>query len=681
MGPRVKEGVCVGYGRQSHSYVVFSQNNVGLYRSMQRMTLSTRWSADKVQAVNISVEDANARPGGFHARSVPFTDRETAEPPEVAKGRTARRLELRQADFDPAMQGYGWSENCPKCDKARAWGWRASANQQHSEACRRRLESELAKTAKGRARLENAKERLDTWAAKRGEDIIGQRQSEQPEGEIEIPHRDSPPQFLPDDLSGTGGGSYGGGTGAGGARDAGEAGGAGASARPAHTGGDDTGAQPRGREPARAADDGESDDGQPFDGRLEHGNEVPMTPESMDYSQPSPMRLSPMAVDFIKAYDEDINLIQEIDDEDGQAISAHLEILNIISKLGGDTRKYRRERAKQMNRILSEVYSTARVTRAAELLPRLRISPGCALDVTGVDDEGNSWDFTKVEMCEKALRLIDEQKPYMLVGSPPCTNVCAWRHLNAAKHGWSKEEIKRREEAADVHLQFVYKLYRIQIDQGRYFLHEHPDGAGSWKNPYILDLWNHESVERVTGDQCQYGQHDGKGNPVKKPTGWLSNSKHVLRALGRRCSGTGGSCSRPRGGRHAHAEGRVARQAAVYPFKLCEAILTGMYKQLEHDGRVHKNTVGVQAIFEEDMEQAVYVDVHSGEVLTLEDHPELEAIYKLHEYQREVYVDSVTGQPLDEGLVRAARAKEMDYFKSKEVWEKRDRHEAFDKTG
>ena len=229
-------------------------------------------------------------------------------------------------------------------------------------------------------------------------------------------------------------------------------------------------------------------------------------------------------------------------------------------------------------------------------------------------------------------------------GLPPCTNVCAWRHLNAAKHGWSKEEIKRREDGADVHLQFVDKLYRIQIDQGRYFLHEHPDGAGSWKNPYILDLWNHESVERVTGDQCQYGQHDGKGNPVKKPTGWLSNSKHVLRALGRRCSGTGGSCSRPRGGRHAHAEGRVARQAAVYPFKLCEAILTGMYKQLEHDGRVHKNTIGVQAIFEEDMEQA----------------------------------DSVTGQPLDEGLVRAARAKEMDYFKSKEVWEKRDRQEAFE---
>ena len=213
LGPRVKEGVCIGYGKQSHSYVVFSEGTVGLYRSMQRLPLSTRWSADKVQAVNVSVEDANARPGGFHARTVPLTDRDPAEQPELEapKSRMARRLELRQADFDPAMQGYGWSENCPKCDKARAYGWRASANQQHSESCRLRIEAELAKTAKGRARLENAKERLDHWAAKRGEEIIGQQEPVQPEGEMDVPrHDDDPPKFLP--AGSSGGGSSGGGT-------------------------------------------------------------------------------------------------------------------------------------------------------------------------------------------------------------------------------------------------------------------------------------------------------------------------------------------------------------------------------------------------------------------------------------------------------------------------------------
>ena len=401
-----------------------------------------------------------------------------------------------------------------------------------------------------------------------------------------------------------------------------------------------------------------------------------MTPDAYQYS-PS----SPMAVDFARAFDEDINLIREADDEEGQALDSHFEILSIISKLGGNTRKYRRERAAQMNRILSEVYSVPRVTRAAELLPHLGISPGFSFDVTGVDEDGNSWDFTRPEMCDKALHIVEEQKPYMLVGSPPCTNLCQWRHLNAAKLGWSKEEIQRREDAANVHLMFVYKLYKLQLDQGRYFLHEHPEGAGSWKNPYILDLWNHESVDRVTGDQCQYGQHDGHGNPVKKPTGWLSNSKHVLRALEHRCSGKGGSCSRPGGGRHAHAEGKVARQAAVYPFKLCEAILTGMYKQLESDGHVHKDAWGIQAVFDEDREEAHYFDAITGETITIEEHPELEKIYKLSEFQNEIFLDSVSGQPLEEALVRLARAKEMDYFESKKVWEKRPRQEAYDRCG
>ena len=59
-----------------------------------------------------------------------------------------------------------------------------------------------------------------------------------------------------------------------------------------------------------------------------------------------------MAVDFAKAYDEDIHLIREVDDEDGQALDAHFESLKLISKLGGDTCQYRRERAAQMNRIL-----------------------------------------------------------------------------------------------------------------------------------------------------------------------------------------------------------------------------------------------------------------------------------------------------------------------------------------
>ena len=39
-------------------------------------------------------------------------------------------------------------------------------------------------------------------------------------------------------------------------------------------------------------------------------------------------------------------------------------------------------------------------------------------------------------------------------------------------------------------------------------------------------------------------------------------------------------------------------------------------------------------------------------------------------------MDANTGLPLDEGLCRAARKKDIDYFKSKGVWEIRSVNEA-----
>ena len=90
---------------------------------------------------------------------------------------------------------------------------------------------------------------------------------------------------------------------------------------------------------------------------------------------------------------------------------------------------------------------------------------------------------------------------------------------------------------------------------------------------------------RVNADQCQYGatavSGPRRGGPVKKPTGFLTNSPELARALGRQCAGGAqpGQCSRPRGGEHVPCIGRVAREAAIYPRGLCRAILKGATKQ------------------------------------------------------------------------------------------------------
>ena len=97
-----------------------------------------------------------------------------------------------------------------------------------------------------------------------------------------------------------------------------------------------------------------------------------------------------------------------------------------------------------------------------------------------------------------------------------CTAFSRLCALSAAKR--DPRDIKRQ-----------YK--RALLDKGLYFLHEHPALATSWSERCITDFLNHASVERITGDQCQLGQETDLGEPVKTPTGFMSNPRTVLQSL------------------------------------------------------------------------------------------------------------------------------------------------------
>ena len=77
-------------------------------------------------------------------------------------------------------------------------------------------------------------------------------------------------------------------------------------------------------------------------------------------------------------------------------------------------------------------------------------------------------------------------------------------------------------------LRFCAKLYATEVQEGRYFLHERPDRAWSWKLDFMVNLSEMEGVSRVAGHQCCWGQQtidfDGKSMGLfLKPTGWTSN--------------------------------------------------------------------------------------------------------------------------------------------------------------
>ena len=164
-----------------------------------------------------------------------------------------------------------------------------------------------------------------------------------------------------------------------------------------------------------------------------------------------------------------------------------------------------------------------------------------------------------------------------------CTHFCTWQALNTAKSA-DKEAMEKARRAAIEHIEYVVELYEMQLDAGRYFLHEQPLWATSWQLPKVEELMKCTGVTRVRGDQCQFGSEiqsgQYKGDPVMKPTGFTTNSSMIARALNATCSGISGWCSRSKGGRHRPCSGKHAKNAAIYPRGLCRAILQGIREQL-----------------------------------------------------------------------------------------------------
>ncbi len=181
----------------------------------------------------------------------------------------------------------------------------------------------------------------------------------------------------------------------------------------------------------------------------------------------------------------------------------------------------------------------------------------------------------------------------------------------------------------------------------------------------IQDLLCVDGVGLIHADQCQLGAEartgDHRGDPLKKATGFMSNAEELLRHLSRRCHGTGGVCTRRKGGRHVTVQGRITRESAKYSDKLCKAILRGMVAQMRKVGMVKDGECGVYA---------------------MDDDGELEGALKSpeHGYSGK-YRDDTSGQLLKDDLVKEARRKELQYFCSKGVWLKRPKDEAGRKTG
>ena len=108
------------------------------------------------------------------------------------------------------------------------------------------------------------------------------------------------------------------------------------------------------------------------------------------------------------------------------------EIMKLIRSMGGNTRKYRRERTKNIRAIVMELYSPPRVSAAARLYPGLGCIPGAALDLTVNNADGKPWDFDDPQMRAEAWEIIRRDEPALVITTP------MWRSCAYVSACWSK---------------------------------------------------------------------------------------------------------------------------------------------------------------------------------------------------------------------------------------------------
>ena len=78
------------------------------------------------------------------------------------------------------------------------------------------------------------------------------------------------------------------------------------------------------------------------------------------------------------------------------------------------------------------------------------------------DADGRRWNLLLAADRREALARIRRQKPYIVIGSPPCT---VFSRLN---EGWNykrmrPEEVHRRKVEGRVLLEFSVQVYRMQL--------------------------------------------------------------------------------------------------------------------------------------------------------------------------------------------------------------------------
>ena len=388
--------------------------------------------------------------------------------------------------------------------------------------------------------------------------------------------------------------------------------------------------------------------------------------------------------EFYKEVDWDEEELE--DAEDGDAMISMVDVLQTLGISAGDATAYAVKAIKSRKTQPSsfgpaykptffELYGHGTIVEASHGIRRdLNLNGLHALDLRTNKPSGEPWDFINAADRKLAKSLVNKLKPTWVIGSPPCTFFSSWNQgMNHRKMDPLRVEALRKE--AVMHLHFMCSIYRMQLDDGRHFLHEHPSTATSWKDEWIQKIMNHPRVHSVVSDQCEYGLltpgPGGVPTPAKKPTRWMSSSVQMIRRLSRRCSKT-----------HVHQQlvGGRAKACEDYSIELVTDILRGMRDTADHEedwgdsNPVDLDVAMVSAGLMHDVKYSSLAAAYRAEDARIEtNNMSIKFKYLSGKMDltkmvfKEVYKDEYTNEELPLGHVRAAMKEELEYFCDK-VW-------------
>ena len=298
---------------------------------------------------------------------------------------------------------YGFNKDCPQCEYTQKYG-SARPGQTHTDECRRQLEEAMRATEDGRERLAAHEENLTRAMAEQVEH--GAEAANQPrpppivkKGFLErgtaeprlephaVPERPREPH--PQD----------------------------ASIPPPRDKEQSQGGQPSGLPQSQPA--GGAPTGQSSGLASEPVARAPAISEDFDRGD-GVMEEGGDEQDVEMDFCGELNLMSDLGQLEPTFQDRVSELL--LNQLGSVGKSYRKDARKAGKKIVSEIYSPPRVTDLIRKMRSRHVMPGFAFDITVVDPDDNMpWDFSLKEKRDKARQLIREQRPYLLIGSPKCT--------------------------------------------------------------------------------------------------------------------------------------------------------------------------------------------------------------------------------------------------------------------